>query len=204
MNHSLFARSKLNESTKVFNADNCSLKNLTFFKISYDDFDETECFVHCLFVRSANGNSTIIGNVDFNTGALNQCVDCLTSLTNNFTNLSRVNHNLFNLWSVSIYFFSRLCNCFCHNLIQDVKAGFSCSCNSLLHDFSCQTMNLNIHLDGSNTFFRTGNFKVHIAEEIFKTLNICQNQVIIIGITGYQTNGNTSNWCLNRNTGSHQ
>ena len=33
-----------------------------------------------------------IGNVDFNTGALNQCVDCLTSLTNNFTNLSRVNH----------------------------------------------------------------------------------------------------------------
>ena len=78
---------------------------------------ETECFVHCLFVCSANRNSTIIGNVDFNTGALNQCVDCLTSLTNNFTNLSRVNHNLFNLWSVSIYFFSRLCNCFCHNFV---------------------------------------------------------------------------------------
>ena len=52
-------------------------------------------------------------------------------------------------------------------------------------------MNLDIHLDSSDTFMGTGYLKVHIAEEVLKTLDIGQNDVIIISVTSYQTTGDT-------------
>ena len=57
-------------------------------------------------------------------------------------------------------------------------AAFSL-CQCLLEDFLVDTVNFNIHLDGGNAIFSTGNFKVHIAESIFKTLNIGKNSKII-------------------------
>ncbi len=43
---------------------------------------------------------------------------------------------------------------------------------------------------------RTGYLEVHISEEVLQTLDICQNDVIVISITGYQTTGNTCNHAL--------
>ena len=54
-----------------------------------------------------------------------------------------------------------------------------------------QTVNLDIHLDRSDTLMSTGYLEVHIAEEVLKTLDIGQNDVIIIGIAGYKTAGDT-------------
>ena len=65
-------------------------------------------------------------------------------------------------------------------------------------------MNLDIHLDGSNTLMGTGYLEIHISKEVLKTLDIGKNQVIVIGITGHKTAGNTGNHALDRNTGSHQ
>ena len=48
-------------------------------------------------------------------------------------------------------------------------------------------MDLNIHLDSSDTLFSTAYLKVHIAEEVFQTLDIGQNDVIVISLTCYQT-----------------
>ena len=65
-------------------------------------------------------------------------------------------------------------------------------------------MDLNIHLDSRDTVSRTGYLEVHVAEEIFKSLNICQQYIIIICLTGYKTTGNTCYHLLDRNTCSHQ
>ena len=43
----------------------------------------------------------------------------------------------------------------------------------IFNDASGQTVNLNIHLNCGNTFIGTGYLKVHIAEEVLKTLDIC-------------------------------
>ncbi len=50
----------------------------------------------------------------------------------------------------------------------------------------------------------TGYFKVHIAEEIFKALNICQYNIVVIGISGNKSGRNTSHLLFDRNTGRHQ
>ena len=65
-------------------------------------------------------------------------------------------------------------------------------------------MDLDIHLDSGDTLVSTSHLKVHIAKEVFQTLDISQYDVIIIGLTGYQTTGDTGNGTLDGNTGSHQ
>ena len=50
----------------------------------------------------------------------------------------------------------------------------------------------------------TGYLKVHIAEEVFQTLDIGQNDVIVIGVTSYQTTGNTCYRSFDRYTCCHQ
>ena len=57
-------------------------------------------------------------------------------------------------------------------------------------------MNLDIHLDGGDTLMRTGYLEVHISEEVLEALDICQDNVIVIGIPGHQTAGNTCHHTL--------
>ena len=65
-------------------------------------------------------------------------------------------------------------------------------------------MDLDIHLDRRDAVMRACDLKVHIPKEVLKSLNIGQDDVIIIGISGYKSAGNAGNLLLNRNTGSHQ
>ena len=48
-------------------------------------------------------------------------------------------------------------------------------------------MDFNIHLNSRNTIMCTGNLEVHIAKEVFQTLNICQHQIIFICISRHQS-----------------
>ena len=65
-------------------------------------------------------------------------------------------------------------------------------------------MNLDIHLDSGNTVSRSRYLKVHIAEEILKTLYIGKYQILIIALSGNQTAGNSRNRLSDRYTGRHQ
>ena len=51
----------------------------------------------------------------------------------------------------------------------------------------------------------SGYFEVHVSEEIFQTLNICQKNEIIIGLSCNKTTGNTCyhrfNWYTCRHKG---
>ena len=68
---------------------------------------------------------------------------------------------------------------------------FSGPGDSLLDDRSGQAVDLDIHLDGGDTLLGTSHLEVHVAEEIFQTLDIGQNNVIVVGLAGHQTAGDT-------------
>ena len=65
-------------------------------------------------------------------------------------------------------------------------------------------MNLDIHLDCSDTLMSTCYLKVHIAKEVLNALNICDFDEIIIVFARYQTYGNTCNGTFDGNTCRHQ
>ena len=65
--------------------------------------------------------------------------------------------------------------------------GFPGPGNGLLDDGPCQSVNLNVHLDGSDAIPGSANLKIHIAEEIFQALDVGKHQIIIIRIPGHKT-----------------
>ena len=191
MYHSFFTWCKLNECSKLFDADDFSFQNLSGLKVSNDCINELSCLLHSCCVCSADRYCTIVCNINLHTCLLNDRIDCLSSLTDNITDLLRIDLHLDNLRCVFSDLSSWLIDCFGHNLIHDVKSCFSCLCNCLFNDGSCQSVNLDIHLDSCDTFMCSGYLEVHISEEVFQSLDICQYKVIIISITCYKSTGDS-------------
>ena len=180
VNHSFLARSKLYECTEFLNAYNLTFVNLAFFEVFYDSLDILHSLIHSSLLNTAYRNESVISNINLNTALINDCVDCLTTLSNYFTNLSWVNRCLDNLRCILTNSLSRLSNSRLHTCIHNEKSCFSCSSYSLFNDWSCKTVNLNIHLDSCNTFCCTCYLEIHISKEIFKSLDISKYNIIII------------------------
>jgi len=204
MNHTFFTRSKLNECTEFFDAYNSTFKNLSCFEICCDRLDHFLCFIHTVLVNTADRYCSFICNVNLYTCTLDDRVDGLSSLTYYITDLLRIDLDLNDLRCIFVYMITRLCDTFFHNLCEDVLSCFFCSADCFFYNLSCQAMDLDIHLNCSDTVMCTCNLKVHISEEVFQALDICQNDVIIICSTCYQTTGNTCNRFTDRYTCCHK
>ncbi len=204
MNHTFLARRKFDKRAELLNADNRSLENLSFFKIRNDYLNHFDSLVHHFLVSTAYGYLTVIGNIDFNTCTGDNFVNRLSSLTYDIANLLRVNLNGNNLRCIFSDFFSRLCDCGNHAVCHDKLSRIAASCNRAFYDRSCQTVNLNIHLNRCDSVVCTRYLKVHIAKEIFQTLNIREQYEIIIRIACHKTAGNTRYHLFNRHTCRHQ
>ena len=172
MNHAFLTGSKLDECTEFLNADNDTLEDLSFLIVGNNGLDVLDRLVHHFLIGTTYGYLTVISNINLYAGTGNDLVDGLATLTNHITDLLRINVDGNDLRSVRSNLFTRLCNRLLHTVIHDEKSCFSTSCNGTFYDRSGQTMNLNIHLDCGNTIRCTGDLKVHIAEEVFQSLNI--------------------------------
>ena len=187
MNHSFFSRCKLKECSEFFDADYFSFKKLSCFKVCYDRCDQLRCFFHRFFFCTADRNCSIVCDIDLHSSLLDDRIDRLSSLSDNIADLLWVDLHLNNLRCISSHFFSRFCNCFIHHFIQNVSSCFLCRCDCFFNDWSCQSVDLNVHLDRCDTLVCTSHFKVHISEEIFQSLDICKNQIIIVCLSCHQT-----------------
>ena len=204
MYHSLLARCKLKECAKLFDADYASCKDLSCLKLGSDDLDHTFCFIHTLLVCSANRNCAVVCDVDLHTCTLDDRVDSLSSLSDYITDLLRVDLDLDDLRSKLPNSCTRLVDTFLHNFCQDIFSCLFCSADRFLNDWSCKTMDFDIHLDRCDSVMCSGYLEVHISEEVLKALDICKNDVIIVCFTCNKSAGNTCNRFSDRYTGSHQ
>ena len=204
MNHAFLARCKLKECAKFFNADNFADIDLAFFKLRSDHLNHFDSLVNAFFFNATDCHSTIIGNINLNTRLINNLVDDLTLGADNITNLLRINHNLLNLRCIFTNFLTWFSNGWSQHFIDNIFSRLFCPANSFFNNRTSQTVNLDIHLNGSDTVMGTGYFKVHIAKEVFKALNICQYNIVVICISGNKSGRNTSHLFFNRNTSRHQ
>ena len=65
-------------------------------------------------------------------------------------------------------------------------------------------MNFNIHLNGRDSLMGSANLKVHVSEEVFQSLDIRQNKVIIVCLSGHQSAGNSGHHALDGHACRHQ
>ena len=161
-------------------------------------------FFHCCFFCTTNGNGTFIINVNLHTCLFDDCVNRFSALSYNIADLLRIDLHLNDLRCKFTDFCSWLRNCLIHDFVNDIGSGFLCRRNCLFNDRSCKSVNLNIHLNSCNTFMCTGYFKVHISEEVFQSLDIGKNKIVIVCISSYKTCGNTGYCSFDRYSGCHK
>ena len=65
---------------------------------------------------------------------------------------------------------------------------------SLFNDFGGQAVDLKVHLDGGDAFLGSGNLKVHITEEVLKSLNVDHGHKAVA--LGYKAAGNSGDGSL--------
>ena len=117
MNHSFFSRCKFDKCAKLFDAYNFSFKYLSSLKICHNRCNHLHRLVHLLCVNTTYRYRTFICDINLHTCLLNNCIDCLTTLSDNITNLCRINLHLTDLRCIRSNFRSWLFNCLCHYLI---------------------------------------------------------------------------------------
>jgi hypothetical protein len=66
-----------------------------------------------------------------------------------------------------------------------------------------QELGLDVHLEGVDTFGCSGDFKVHVAQEVFQSLNVAQDGILAVG-SGNQTHCDTGHWGFDWNDGVNQ
>ena len=144
---------------------------------------------------------SIFFNINFGAGFFNNLFNGFAAGANNFADFFGVNMNGGNFRSVFGQFFARFRDAVKHNAHDVFTAAFSL-CQSLFENFLVDAVNLNIHLDGGNAVFSTGNLKVHIAESVFQALNIGKNGEIIAVF--YKAHCYAGNRCFNRHACVHK
>ena len=65
-------------------------------------------------------------------------------------------------------------------------------------------MDLDIHLDRSDTLVGTCHLEVHIAEEVLKPLDVCKEYEILVLVTCHKTAADTGHLGLDRHACSHK
>ena len=187
MNHSLFPWGKLKKCSKLLNADNLSYKNLSRLKICRDNFNPFHSLVHHGCLCTAYRYVTVISDINLNPCTGNDLIDRLSSLPYRIANLFRVNLDGDNLGRIRAYFRSRFGNGFLHAGVHDKHPCLTASCNGSFHNRSCKTVDFDVHLNGCDSFRSSCHLKVHVAKEIFQSLNVCKEYKIIVPLPSYQT-----------------
>ena len=85
---------------------------------------------------------------------------------------------------------------------EDVQAGHTGLFHGAGHDFGGQAVDLDVHLDGADTFGRTGDLEVHIAEGVFVTEDVGQHGVGVAVLD--EAHSHTSHGSGDRHTGVHE
>ena len=204
MDQAVFVRSDLNECAEIHDADYFPIIDSAGLNRFYDQRDDLQRAIDHFFIYAKYIDTSVIVDVDLNTGLIDDAVDNLTLLADHFTDLLRIDGHLLDLRSVFSNFRSRFGDYRFHHVGENVFSGFFGSGDGFLDDGRSKTMDLDIHLNGCDTVMGTGYFKVHVSKEVFQTLDIGKNNVIIVCVTCHKTCGDTCYRLLDRDTCCHQ
>ena len=96
---------------------------------------------------------------------------------------------------------TRSIDCLEHRL-HDKSATLLSLSQSTGQNINRKTLGLVVHLECSDAMLRTANFKVHVAKEVFKTLNVGEDDDVIAFLD--KTHCNASDGSLDRHASIHQ
>ncbi|MPM25611.1 hypothetical protein SDC9_72108 [bioreactor metagenome] len=116
-------------------------------------------------------------DVDLHAGFFDDAVDCISAFTNDDFDLIWFDLHHFDLRSILGQFFAWGCNR-AGQLSKDFHPRFLRLHQRFSQDLFCDPLDFDVHLQRSDTFACSGNFEVHVAQVIFKSLDVRQNCIV--------------------------
>src|SRR5699024_4486828 len=89
-----------------------------------------------------------------------------------------------------------------YDVIYDIKSALTCGLKRTLDDLRGKTVDLKIHLYGSDTVFGARDLKVHVAEEVLESLDVYHRHPAVT--LCYKSAGDAGNRSFYRHTRIHQ
>ena len=208
MKQTFLAGQNLDECTEVHDAHNGTLVDFADLNVLGQKFDASAGLFRAFHVLGIDGDQSqiVFVNVDLDIAFVHDFVDGLSSRSDDDADLIRIDGHGDAARRILGQLRSRLRDFFLHNF-HDVHSAFTGLSQRLLHDFSGEAVNLDIHLHGSDAHFRSGYLEVHIAHEIFHSLNVAEDCHLAGSVLFHafnQSHGNARNGSADGNAGIHQ
>ena len=191
MDHAVLVGSQLHEGTEFHDPDYLTGKDHACLYLGNDVFNNGNRFVDHLLIRAAYIYSSVVGDIDLYAGLSDDAIDHLALLSYHIANLLGIDHDLGDLGRILGKLLSGLGDHRSHYIVHDVKAGLTAAADGLFDDLAGQAVDLDIHLDGCDSLMGTAHLKVHVSKEVLKALDICKHQVVVVGLSGHKTAGDT-------------
>src|SRR5690554_6878893 len=201
MYQTILTRQDVNEGTEVHNALNAALVDCAHFDLGSDFLDPVYSSLSGGGISGVDFHVAVVIQVDGRTGLVADTTDGSTTLTDNITDLVRMDLDGGDARSALRQLGAGLGDNLVH-LVQDVQTRSVGLLQGDFHDFVGNTLDFDIHLQGSYAVFGTGNLEVHVAQVIFVTQDVCQNRELVAFLD--QTHGDTGNRRLQGHTCVHK
>ena len=174
MNHAVFAGSDVDECAELKDTYDGTFKHVADLGIFRDCKDDCLCAFCAVDVFASDKYHSVVADVDFDAGFVDDLVDDFSARSDDVFDLVGIDVEADNLGRVFRKFFPGFRNAFRH-LVKDEEPALTSLFQSGAKDFFVDALNLDIHLDCGDTVFRAGNLEVHVAKEVFKSLNIAHD-----------------------------
>ena len=148
-----------------------TLEYLAFADAPGEPFDDLLGFLRRCTIVAGNGNDAGVFYVDLGVGALSDPFNRATTRTNYRANQFGINAETEQPWCMGRHNVAWFLNCFKH-FGKDMKPGRPRLIDRLGNGWHIKTGDLHVHLQGGDPFFGSSNFEIHIAKEIFNSLDI--------------------------------
>ena len=174
MQQTIFTWKYIHDGTEVQQLQYGAFVDGTNFGFSSNCLDAGASQLSSFTTGRGDGNRTVVLDVNGGTGFFGQRTNDCATLTNHVTDFFRIDLHGVQTWCEGRNFGT----CFAHRTLhqaEDMQTGFTGLGQCNLHDFLGNALDLDVHLQCSDTVFSTGYLEVHIAEVIFITQDIGQN-----------------------------
>ena len=184
----ILAGQQVHQSTEFQNLNDRAFVDLANLYFGSDFLDALLGSFSLVAIGCGNGDSAVFLDIDLRTGFFGQRTDGGATLTDYVTNLLGVDLHGEQLGRERRHFGFGFTHRFLH-LAQNVHTRFLGLRQGHLHDFLGDTLDLDVHLQGSNTVGRTCHLEVHITQVIFVTQDVGQHGKAVAILD--QTHGDT-------------
>ena len=171
----VLARQKLHDRTEIEQLQHGSVVDPAYFDVGGDVLDAFLCGEAALGVDTGNRDRTVVGDFDRGSGLFLQSADHYPALADHVADFLGIDLDLDDARGVARNLGTRSLQRLLHDA-EDVHAAFARLGERDLHDLLGNTLDFDVHLQGSHAAFSPRHLEVHVAKVVLVAQDVGEHR----------------------------